>query len=86
MDNSSDSFDERVTIKTAIASEMLAAMSISSSGVGKGIRSVARIVTIPTARIMLLCAPKGTLDEAIAALLDLLGTAIMAISPRKRLV
>jgi len=55
-------------------------------GVGKGIRSVARIVTMPTARIMLLYDPKGTLGETIAALLDLLGTAIMAISPRKRLV
>ncbi|GAI98743.1 unnamed protein product, partial [marine sediment metagenome] len=82
----SDSFDERVTIKTATESEMLPAMSISRRGVGKGIRSVARIVTMPTARIMLLCDPKGTLGEAIAALLDLLGTAIMAISPRKRLV
>ena len=61
MDNSSASFDDRVTIRTAIASDILQARSISSNGVGKGTIRVARTVTSPTARMMLLCEAGGVL-------------------------
>jgi hypothetical protein len=54
VDNSRASFDARVIIRTAMASDMLQARSESSIKVGRGIINVAKTTTRPTARIILL--------------------------------
>jgi hypothetical protein len=48
------SFDERVIIRTAMASEILQARSVSSIKVGSGMINVARTMTRPTASMILL--------------------------------
>jgi hypothetical protein len=59
VDNSRASFDESVIISTATDNDMLHANSMSNNNVGRGTMRVARIVTSPTARTILLCDPKG---------------------------
>jgi hypothetical protein len=54
VDNSRASFEARVIIKTAMAREILHARSVSSINVGRGTINVARTITSPTARIILL--------------------------------
>jgi hypothetical protein len=54
VDSSRASLDAKVIIKTATANDILQARSISISSVGRGIMRVARIVTNPTAKIVLL--------------------------------
>jgi hypothetical protein len=54
VDNSRASFEDKVTINTAIDNEMLQASNISSTGVGKGIIRVARTDTRPATRTILL--------------------------------
>lgn len=51
-------------IKTANANDILQARSISNNGVGRGIKSVARITTRPTAIIILLCEARGVLSRS----------------------
>ena len=76
VDSSSASLEVSVVIKTAMAREMLAAISISSRAVGRGIKSVARTVTRATARIILLREAKGELVDPVCAIPDLSVTAI----------
>jgi len=54
VDSSRDSLAESVISKIAIDSEIEQANSASSNGVGRGMMSVASIVTIPIARMTLL--------------------------------
>ena len=81
VDSSSDSLDDSVTIRTAIANDILQAKSMSNSGVGKRIRSVARIVTSAIAKIILLRNEVEVFsgpDELV-----LLETAITIVSPEQ---
>jgi len=68
-DSSRASFEDKVTIKTAIAKDILQARSISSKIVGRGTIRVARINTIPTAKTILLYEVRGLLSKFSSALL-----------------
>src|SRR4030042_5649944 len=63
VDNSSASFDDRVTIKTPKASEILQANNISNTSVGNGTIRVARTATRPTTNIILLQDARGVSGE-----------------------
>jgi hypothetical protein len=65
VDNSRASFDDNVTIRTAIAKEMLQAKNISNIIVGKGIIRVPRTATNPKANIKLLYDNKELSNEPV---------------------
>ena len=69
VDNSRASFEDNVTIKTATARDILQARSMSNNMVGRGIISVARTVTMPTAIIILLWDARGVWEELSSTVL-----------------
>jgi hypothetical protein len=72
-----------VIINTATDSDILQARSISNNGVGIRTSSVARIITMPTAKIILLCEPAEVLSPPDADKPDLSETAITIYSPEQ---
>jgi hypothetical protein len=75
-----------VIIKTATDSDMLQARSISNNGVGIRIKRVARIITMLTAKIILLCELADVLSSPGSGKLDLSETAITIYSPKQSLL
>jgi hypothetical protein len=82
VDNSRASFENRVIIKIATASDILQARSKSNNGVGMRINRVARIVTMPTAKMILLCGLAGALSSPVLDKFDLSETGITIYSPK----
>jgi len=82
VDNSRASFENRVIIKTATASDILLARSKSNNGVGMRINRVARIITMPTAKIMLLLELEVTLSTLGLDKLVLSEAGITIYSPK----
>jgi hypothetical protein len=85
VDNSRASFENMVIIKTDIASDRLQARSISSNGVGMRTNRVARTVTMPKDKIILLRELTAVLSGSGLDKLDLSEIAITIYSQKQSL-